>query len=182
MLTNQQKGNKNMINYIYNKDSFENSIEVNDYPWGFKKTSKRYWLETNNKGTRLVSSTKNPKNGEWCKAKTSTYLQVGVLTSEMKEGKNFVSWIGLSDYSNDKEIVEFTKKVDVQQLPKLSQKAICFLKAKNYAWKDVKVEFVCNPTPEQSQKLKENEEKAKKYLSIVGNRAYKTCLVKNNLN
>jgi hypothetical protein len=37
-------------------------------------------------------------------------------------------------------------------------------------------------TPEQSQKLKENEEKAKKYLSIVGNRAYKTCLVKNNLN
>jgi hypothetical protein len=164
MLTNQQKGNNNMITYIYNKDSFDNSIEVNNYPWGFKKTSKRYWLETNNKGTRLVSSTKNPKNGEWCKPKVSTYIQVGVLTS------------------NDKEIVEFIKTVDVQQLPKLSQKAICFLKAKNYAWKDVKVEFVCNPTPEQSQKLKENEEKAKKYLSIVGNRAYKTCLVKNNLN
>jgi hypothetical protein len=73
MFNESTKERKNMINYIYNKDSFENSVEVDNYPWGFKKTSKRFWLETNNKGTRLVSSTKNPKNGEWCKAKTSTY-------------------------------------------------------------------------------------------------------------
>ena len=31
-----------MINYIYNKDSFENSVEVDNYPWGFKKTSKDF--------------------------------------------------------------------------------------------------------------------------------------------
>jgi hypothetical protein len=152
------------MKYIYNKDSFENSVEVDNYPWGFKKTSKRFWLETNKKGTRLVSSTKNPKNGEWCKA------------------KNFISWTGLSIYASDKEIVEFTRSVDVQQLPKEAQKKICFLKAKNHAWKGVKVEFVSNPTPEQSQKLKENEEKANKYLAAVGSKAYNTCLIKNNLN
>ena len=168
--------------YIYNKDSFENSVEVDNYPWGFKKTKKRFWLETNKKGTRLVSSTQNPKNGEWCKAKTSTYSSVGVLTSEIKENKNFVSWKTLSQYSSDKDIVEFTRAVDVQQLPKEAQKAICFLKAKNYAWKGVKVEFVTNPTPEQSQKLQENSDRAKKYLAAVGGKAYNTCLIKNNLN
>jgi len=77
-----------MTTYIYNKDSFENSVEVDNYPWGFKKTSKRFWLETNKKGTRLVSSTKNPKTGEWCKAKTSTYSELGVLTSDVKDGKS----------------------------------------------------------------------------------------------
>lgn len=168
--------------YIYNKDSFENSIEVDNYPWGFKKTQKRFWLETNKRGTRLVSSTKNPKDGKWCKPKASTYSEVGVLTSEIKDGKNFISWTGLSIYANDKDIVEFTRAVDVQQLPKEAQKKICFLKAKNHAWKGVKVEFVSNPTPEQSQKLKENEEKAKKYLAAVGSKAYNTCLIKNNLN
>ena len=181
MFNKSTKERKNMITYIYNKDSFENSIEVENYPFGFKKTKKRFWLETNKKGTRLVSCTLNPKTNEWCKAKTSTYSEVGVLTSEIKEGKNFISWTGLSSYSSDKDIVEFTRAVDVQQLPTLSQKAICFLKAKNHAWKGVKVEFVTNPTPEQSEKLKENEEKAKKYLAAVGNKAYNTCLIKNNL-
>jgi len=183
MKANQVNINKRetMTKYVYNKDSFENSIEVENYPWGFKKTNKKYWLETNKKGTRLVSSTKNPKTNEWCKAKFSTYSEVGVLTSNIKDGKNFISWTGLSGYSNDKEIVEFTRNVDVEQLPKLSQKVICFLKAKNHAWKGVKVEFVTNPTSEQSEKLKENEDKAKSYLVDAGSKAYNTCLIKNNL-
>ena len=169
--------------YIYNKDSFENSVEVENYPWGFRlKTKKRYWIETNKRGSRLVSCTLNPKNNQWCKAKASTYSQVGVLTSEIKDGKNFISWTGLSIYASDKDIVEFTRSVDVQQLPKEAQKKICFLKAKNHAWKGVKVEFVSNPTPEQSAKIKENEENAKKYLAAVGGKAYNTCLIKNNLN
>ena len=81
--TNQQKERK-MTKYIYNKDSFENSIEIQNYPYGFKKTSKRFWLETNKKGTRLVSSTKNPKTGEWCKAKTSTSVSYTHLTLPTK--------------------------------------------------------------------------------------------------
>ena len=170
-----------MRTYIYNKDSFENSVEVDNYPYGYKKTSKRFWLETNKKGTRLATSNKNPKSGEWNKVKTSTYSEVGVLTSDIKHGKNFISSTGLSGYSNDKDIVEFTRSVDVQQLPELSQKAICLLKAKNHAWKGVKVEFVTNPTPEQSEKLKENEDKAKSYLVAAGSKAYNTCLIKNNL-
>ena len=92
--TNQQK-ERNMTKYIYNKDSFENSVEVDNYPYGFKKTNKRFWLETNKRGTRLVSSTKNPKSGEWNKVKTSTYSEVGVLTSEIKDDKNFIFHITL---------------------------------------------------------------------------------------
>ena len=79
--------------YIYNKDSFENSVEVDNYPWGFRlKTKKRYWIETNKKGSRLVSCTLNPKNNQWCKPKASTYLEVGVLTSQIIDDKNFISW------------------------------------------------------------------------------------------
>ena len=56
------------MNYIYNKDSFENSVEVDNYPWGFRlKTKKRYWVETNKKGSRFMSCTLNPKNNQWCK-------------------------------------------------------------------------------------------------------------------
>ena len=66
--------------FIYNKDSFENSVEVENYPWGFKlKTKKRYWIETNKRGSRLVSCTLNPKNNQWCKPKASTYSEVGFL-------------------------------------------------------------------------------------------------------
>ena len=124
--------------YIYNKDSFENSVLVENYPWGFKKTQKRFWLETNKRGTRLVSSTKNPKDGKWCKPKASTYSEVGVLTSEIKDGKNFISWTGLSIYANDKDIVEFTRAVDVQQLPKEAQKRFVFLKLKTMPGKVLK--------------------------------------------
>ena len=78
--------------YIYNKDSFENSVEVENYPWGFRlKTKKRYWIETNKRGSRLVLLYSKSKNNQWCKAKAFTYSQVGVLTSEIKDGKNFIS-------------------------------------------------------------------------------------------
>ena len=38
-----------MTKYIYNKDSFDNSLEVSNYPWGFRlKTKRRTWIETYN--------------------------------------------------------------------------------------------------------------------------------------
>ena len=52
------------MNIIYNKDSFDNAIEVDNYPWGFKfKTKRRYWIETTKRGDRLCFQTlKNLKN------------------------------------------------------------------------------------------------------------------------
>jgi hypothetical protein len=103
--------------------------------------------------------------GNGARLKLQHILEVGVLTSEIKDGKNFISWTGLSGYSSDKDIVEFTRSVDVQQLPELSQKAICFLKAKNHAWKSVKVEFVVNPTPGTIRKVKRKRRQSKKISS-----------------
>jgi hypothetical protein len=42
-----------MTKYIYNKDSFENALEVSNYPWGFRlKTKRRTWIETNKTSRR----------------------------------------------------------------------------------------------------------------------------------
>lgn len=170
------------MQYIYNKDSFDNSIEVENYPWGFKlKTKKRFWIETNKRGSRFVSCTLDPKTNKWCKPKASTYNNVAVLCSEIKDNKNFISYIQLDEFANDADIVKFTRTIEVDKLPILAQKQICFLKAKNHAWKGVKVEFVTNPTPEQSAKIEANDLKAKKYLALKGAAAYNNCLIKNNL-
>jgi len=169
--------------YIYNMDSFENSIQVENYPWGFRlKTKKRYWLETNKKGTRLISCTLNPKTNAWCKPKKSTYYKAGVLTTDFRGEQLFVSWRVLSDFSTDHDIKNFENEINIKKLPVEMQKNICALKAKNFAWKDLKVEFVCNPTPEQAKELEEKDAKAKNYLLHQANKAYKTCLKKNNLN
>lgn len=173
---------KNM-NYIYNKDSFENSVEVDNYPWGFRlKTKKRYWIETNKKGSRFMSCTLNPKNNQWCKPKASIYEPVMVMTSEEKEGKTFINYIQLDMYCNNKTIVQFTKEIDVDKLPLQSQKKICLLKSKNYAWEGVEVKFVSNPSPEESKKMDENKAKVEKYMIAKANNAYSACLAKNNLN
>lgn len=173
---------KNLM-YIYNMDSFENSIQVDQYPWGFRlKTQKRYWLETNNRGTRLVSCTLNPKTNAWCKPKKSTYYQAGVLTTDFKAEKLFVSWRVLSEYASDKDIKDFENDINIKMLPVEMQKKICKLKAKNFAMKDVKWTCVTNPTPEQSKKLQEDSDKAAKYITYKANKAYNVCLKKNNLN
>lgn len=171
------------MNYIYNKDSFENSVEVDNYPWGFRlKTKKRYWVETNKRGSRFMSCTLNPKTNKWCKPKASIYEPVMVMTSEEKEGKTFISYIQLDTFCNEKTIVEFTKKVDVEKLPLDAQKQICLLKAKNYAWKGVTVSFVCNPKKEESEKMEAEKKQVEAYMVNKANKAYNVCLKKNNLN
>ena len=57
-----------MTKYVYNKNSFENAVEVSNYPWGFRlKTKRRTWIETDkNKGDRVCFRTLNPKTNKWC--------------------------------------------------------------------------------------------------------------------
>ena len=170
------------MQYIYNKDSFENSVEVDNYPWGFRlKTKKRYWIETNKKGSRFMSCTLNPKNNQWCKPKASIYEPVMVMTSEVKEGKTFIHYIELNLYSNDKSIADFTNTINVQQLPLNSQKQICLLKAKNKAWEGVEVKFVCNTSKAESEKLEQKKKLVENYMINKANKLYNFCLKKNNL-
>lgn len=53
-------------NIIYNKDSADNAVVVEDYPWGYKlRTKRKYWIETTKRGDRLCYQTLNPKTDKW---------------------------------------------------------------------------------------------------------------------
>lgn len=69
--------------YIYNHVNQETAYVVDDYPWGFRlRTKIRYWIEskdTKNGGQRFGSQTINPKTGQWCAPKYSTYSQLMVM-------------------------------------------------------------------------------------------------------
>jgi hypothetical protein len=80
----------------------ETAFVVNSYPYGFRLRCKiRYWLETNNKGTRFMSQTTNPKKGDiWNKPKASTYAD---LSGAMYLDENgHVQWSSFSSHNIDK--------------------------------------------------------------------------------
>ena len=71
---------------IYGHSSFDSGYVVTNYPWGFRlKTSRRYWIETTNRGDRFCYATLNPKTDQWCKPKKSTYSAVMVMCLNEKE-------------------------------------------------------------------------------------------------
>ena len=67
----QQEDSGSNVTALSFKDSFDNAIEVNNYPWGFRlKTKRRTWIETDkNKGDRVCFCTLNPKTNKWCAVK-----------------------------------------------------------------------------------------------------------------
>jgi len=86
----------------------ETAFVVSDYPYGFRLRCKiRYWLESNNKGTRFWSQTTNPKRESevWNKPKASTYIEIsGVMYLDEKE---HVQWAGIGMYSEAEECQKF---------------------------------------------------------------------------
>lgn len=86
----------------------ETAYQVDDYPYGFKlRCKKRWWLEVNKNGTRLMSQTTNPKKSfeMWNTPKASTYSVMGAM---YLDENNYVQWSGLSIYdaSKAKEFLE----------------------------------------------------------------------------
>lgn len=73
-----------MRKYLYNHTSFETAHIVQNWPWGYKlRTEKRFWIESNKNGDRLVSQTLDPRTNKWCAPKKSVYYPVQILyTSE----------------------------------------------------------------------------------------------------
>jgi hypothetical protein len=59
-------------------DSFETAYEVKGYPYGGGRTcTKRYWVESNKRGQRLVTCTTNPRRGGiWNKPHAGTYSEM----------------------------------------------------------------------------------------------------------
>lgn len=88
--------------------SEETAYLILDYPYGRTlRCQKRVWLETNKKGTRLVSRTSNPKRGnDWGNAtKASTYAEIsGAL---YLDENNHVQWESLNQFADAKDARKF---------------------------------------------------------------------------
>jgi len=86
----------------------ENPFIVDSYPYGFKKTKAKYWIESKKgNGDRLVFQTLNPKTQKWNKPKKSTYSKV-IICGIDKENGHFKQIGHLSHYSRE----EFNKDYD----------------------------------------------------------------------
>ena len=196
--TNQQKENKTMTKYIYNKDSFENALEVSNYPWGFRlKTKRRTWIETNKtKGDRLCFCTLNPKTNKWCAVKKATYNAVEVLFIDENEHiKSDAIW---KYGTNDQKIKDFLADVDYEQLNDLQKKQVCKLRSINKVMEKVTFKIakvseynLSDPldlirmrrdnNSDETKAREQEQDKIKSQISSAINSTYNQALVKNNL-
>lgn len=113
----------------------ESAYNVEDYPYGFRlRTTIRYWVETKRMhGQRMVSQTKNPKNGRWNKPKASTYSPVVMMALD---DQDHVVNHGLSPYSSLDEIEMFQLWAH-HHLSECQIGALDYLKAQRRAEKHV---------------------------------------------
>ena len=192
------KGQKQMTKYIYDKNSFDNALEVFNYPWGFRlKTKRRTWIETNKtQGDMVCYSTLNPKTNKWCAVKKSTYNAVDVLFIDENE---HIKSIGVWKYgTNKKDLENFLSKIDYNSLSLLQKKQIERIKATNKVMKNVTFEVkkvseynLSDPKDLERMKQDNNSEETKKkeqeQRQIEGqivsaiNSTYNQALIKNNL-
>lgn len=110
----------------------ETAFVIESYPYGFKLRCKmRCWLETNNKGTRFVTQTTNPKRpGEvWNKPKASTYAEISGAMYLDENGH--VQWQSVGQYSDEKKCQEFIDTfgeaaTNYDELKKWTRKKVIF--------------------------------------------------------
>jgi len=187
-----------MTKYIYNKNSFDNSLEVSNYPWGFKlKTKRKYWIESNKtQGDRLCFCTLNPKTEKWCAVKKSTYNAVELLYIA---DNGYIKSDGIYKYGvNEEEIKNFLSEVDYEQLNDLQKKQILKLKAMNKVMEKVTFKIakvseynLSDPldlirmrrdnNSDETKAREQEQDKVKSQITNAINSTYNQALVKNNL-
>ena len=187
-----------MTKYIYNKNSFENALEVSNYPWGFRlKTKRRTWIETSKtKGDRLCFCTLNPKTEKWCAVKKATYNAVEVLFIDENEHikSDFIYKYGV----NNEKIKDFLCGVDYEQLNDLQKKQIIKLQSMNKVMEKVTFKIakvseynLSDPldlirmrrdnNSDETKAREQEQDKVKSQISSAINSTYNQALIKNNL-
>ena len=187
-----------MTKYIYNKNSFDNSLEVSNYPWGFKlKTKRKYWIESNKtQGDRLCFCTLNPKTKKWCAVKKSTYNAVELLYIA---DNGYIKSDGIYKYGvNEEKIKNFLSEVDYEQLSVLQKKQLERIKAIQKVMDTVTVSFskvseynLSDPldlirmrrdnNSDETKAREQEQDKVKSQISSAINSTYNQALIKNNL-
>ena len=186
-----------MTKYIYDKNSFNNSLEVSNYPWGFRlKTKRKTWIETNkNQGDRVCYSTLNPKTEKWCAVKKSTYGAVYVLYFDENQ---HIKSLGVSKCAYAKELEEFMSIIDCNSLSVLQKKQLERIKAIQKVMDKVTVSFskvseynLSDPldlirmrrdnNSDETKAREQEQDKVKSQISSAINSTYNQALIKNNL-
>ena len=92
--------------------SQETAYVVANYPYGFTlRCHKRWWLDDNQRGCRLVSQTSNPKIDNnvapltWNKPKVSTYASIAGCM--YLDDNNRVQWADLHGYATLEKSLKF---------------------------------------------------------------------------
>lgn len=117
----QEENYLNKYEIIYDRhNSEENALIVENYPYGFKRTKIKYWIETTKNGDRFVSQTLNPKTLKWNKPKKTTYSDVMVLVKEKKTGyTRYRSWgVAYTSYGDLKRFLDFCENYEFNDLQK----------------------------------------------------------------
>ena len=108
-----------MNQIIKQQPTEKNPIVVDNYPYGFKRTQIRYWVESvKNKGDRFVSQTLNPKTQLWNKPKKSTYNAVDIV---YRNEKGYITYYGLyrsTSKEDHQKFIDFIGDLEINDLQK----------------------------------------------------------------
>lgn len=108
--------NSKIRTYLYQHNCQNTAKIIGDYPWGFRlRTTIRYWIETKkakNGGQRFGSQTINPKTGQWCAPKYSTYSPLIVM---FLDENNHIQWTSLG-YHSGKEMINAFRETHLENL------------------------------------------------------------------
>jgi len=148
-----------MRNYLYNHTSEETAYVIKDYPWGFRmRTEQRSWIESNKNGDRYIVQTKDPRTGNWCAPKKSTYAPVKVL---FLDEHGHLQYFSLKHSADEKTILEFYEQhkenLNPFQLAQIKKRIAIEKVMKNVSFKFENVSF--NETEEQRTAREEQEKK-----------------------
>lgn len=136
---NRFKERYDLIKEIHNNE--QNALIVQNYPYGFRlKTQAKYFIETTNKGDRLVFITLNPKTNKWNNPKKSTYSDIMVLIKE-KETGHIKQYSYSATYTTQKELNQFLEFIKDYPLNAEQQKKIKISNAIHETRKFIKVEI-----------------------------------------
>lgn len=152
--------------YIYGHTSPETAKVVQNYPWGFRlKTSKRYWIETSHRsdgGQRFCSQTVDPRTGNWCAPKKSTYCAIAVMFLDENDHVRYT----ILDQRNEQDILKF-KDIHLENLDEFQKEQVKKLLATEKVLKGISFTYELQSThvigpvslfskrPEEIEKMKQ---------------------------
>lgn len=142
--------------YLYSHTNPETAYVASDYPWGFRlRTNIRYWIESKvakNGGQRFASQTINPKTGQWCKPKYSTYAPIMVIYLDENEHVQYTCL----RHNDSEERVNSFKETHISNLTDFQKESLKEIIAYTKVMKHVT--FTCKLVKHGEQEQKENDQ------------------------